>query len=107
MSLVLITILIFLALSVGAIYNRLVRLKNQADESWSGIDVQLKRRYDLIPKLYISPYISTLPVFKTLGRCMEYLASDLPAFSEGLVFRAAASRGFADHTIVRCRRLPP
>lgn len=34
-----------------SVYNRLVRLKNQAEEAWSGITVQLKRRYDLIPNL--------------------------------------------------------
>ncbi len=34
-----------------ATFNAFVRLRNQADESWSGIDVQLKRRYDLIPNL--------------------------------------------------------
>lgn len=33
------------------LYNRGVRLRNQVDESWSGISVQLKRRYDLIPNL--------------------------------------------------------
>ncbi|MCX7883216.1 MAG: LemA family protein [Brevinematales bacterium] len=33
------------------VYNRLVSLRNQGDEAWSGIDVQLKRRYDLIPNL--------------------------------------------------------
>lgn len=32
-------------------YNSLVRLRNQTDEAWSDIDVQLKRRYDLIPNL--------------------------------------------------------
>lgn len=32
-------------------YNGLVTLKNRADEAWSDIDVQLKRRYDLIPNL--------------------------------------------------------
>ena len=32
-------------------YNRLVRLKNLNAEGWSGIDVQLKRRFDLIPNL--------------------------------------------------------
>lgn len=32
-------------------YNGLVRLKAMLDEAWSGIDVQLKRRYDLIPNL--------------------------------------------------------
>ncbi len=32
-------------------YNSLVRLRNHCDESWSGIDTELKRRYDLIPNL--------------------------------------------------------
>lgn len=32
-------------------YNRFVRLNGNADEAWSDIDVQLKRRYDLIPNL--------------------------------------------------------
>lgn len=35
---------------IGA-YNGLVSLKNRTDEAWSDIDVQLKRRYDLIPNL--------------------------------------------------------
>ncbi len=32
-------------------YNGLIQLKNRTDEAWSDIDVQLKRRYDLIPNL--------------------------------------------------------
>jgi LemA protein len=32
-------------------YNRLVRLRNKVNEAWSGIDVQLERRHDLIPNL--------------------------------------------------------
>ena len=40
-------ILIFL---IG-VYNGLIRLKNRTQEAWSDIDVQLKRRYDLIPNL--------------------------------------------------------
>ncbi len=32
-------------------YNSLITLRNRTDESWSDIDVQLKRRYDLIPNL--------------------------------------------------------
>jgi LemA protein len=43
-----------LVLIVGwalAAYNRLVRQRNQVDASWAQIDVQLKRRYDLIPNL--------------------------------------------------------
>lgn len=34
-----------------AVFNKLVGLKNRSDEAWSDIDVQLKRRYDLIPNL--------------------------------------------------------
>jgi LemA protein len=34
-----------------AVYNKLIRLRNMKDEGWSGIDVQLKRRSDLIPNL--------------------------------------------------------
>ena len=34
-----------------AIYNKLIKLRNMKDEGWSGIDVQLKRRSNLIPNL--------------------------------------------------------
>jgi len=44
----LVVILIF---AVVGIYNRLVTLRNRVDNAWSQIDVQLKRRYDLIPNL--------------------------------------------------------
>lgn len=40
-----------IVIAIIAIYNSLVTLKNRADEAWSDIDVQLKRRYDLIPNL--------------------------------------------------------
>ncbi|MEK9151731.1 MAG: LemA family protein [Patescibacteria group bacterium] len=38
-------------LYIVAIFNGLVRLRNRVSEAWSDIDVQLKRRYDLIPNL--------------------------------------------------------
>lgn len=41
-------ILVFYAIGI---YNRLVKGKNLVAEGWSGIDVQLKKRYDLIPNL--------------------------------------------------------
>lgn len=44
-------ILAIIAVLVVALYNGLIRLKNKAEESWSNIDTQLKRRYDLIPNL--------------------------------------------------------
>jgi LemA protein len=36
---------------IGRVYNKLVRLRNRADSLWADIDVQLKRRHDLIPNL--------------------------------------------------------
>ena len=42
---------VVLALAVIAIYNRLVRLRNRVSNAWSQVDVQLRRRYDLIPNL--------------------------------------------------------
>ena len=44
-------VLAAIAVATGLIYNRLVRLKNQGESAWADIDVQLKRRYDLIPNL--------------------------------------------------------
>jgi len=43
--------LVLLVLFVIGMYNALVRLRNQVDNAWSQIDVQLKRRHDLIPNL--------------------------------------------------------
>lgn len=43
-------IIIFIAVWIS-LYNKLLRLKNMVEEAWSTIDVQLKKRYDLIPNL--------------------------------------------------------
>ena len=44
--------LVVLVLLYGVVtYNRLVRLRVRAENAWSQIDVQLRRRYDLIPNL--------------------------------------------------------
>ncbi len=49
----LIIILLVLAVAIATVvlYNRLVRDRNRVDAGWSDIDVQLQRRYDLIPQL--------------------------------------------------------
>lgn len=46
-----IIVVIVVALTFITVYNSLVRLRNQVKNAWSQIDVQLKRRYDLIPNL--------------------------------------------------------
>ncbi|MFX4263268.1 LemA family protein [Pelotomaculum propionicicum] len=43
-----VVVLIFVLI---AIYNKLIRLRNTVKSSWSDIDVQLKKRYDLVPNL--------------------------------------------------------
>jgi LemA protein len=48
---ILLGIIVVLILWAVAVYNGLIRLKNRVDEAWSDIDVQTKRRYDLIPNL--------------------------------------------------------
>lgn len=48
---VLIGIIVLLVLWFMLTYNGLIRLKNQVKNAWSQIDVQLKRRHDLIPNL--------------------------------------------------------
>jgi len=44
-------IIVLLALILVFAYNGMVKARNKVDESWSGIDVPLKRRHDLIPNL--------------------------------------------------------
>ncbi len=44
-------ILLVLGLIIAGMYNSLVQLRVRADSAWSDIDVQLKRRHDLIPNL--------------------------------------------------------
>lgn len=95
-----VALIIFLSLlAVGAlsilwgvgIYNNLVRLKAMVDEAWSGIDVQLKRRYDLIPNLVavVKQYsIHEKGIFEEIARCR---AAALQA--TGVEAKAAAEQG--------------
>ncbi|MCD6390754.1 MAG: LemA family protein [Dehalococcoidia bacterium] len=48
---IIIGVVVVLAITLFILYNSLVRLRNQVKNAWAQIDVQLKRRYDLIPNL--------------------------------------------------------
>jgi len=48
---VVIAVIVLLALGLILGYNRLVRLRNRTGNAWAQVDVQLRRRYDLIPNL--------------------------------------------------------
>lgn len=49
--LIILGVVAVLIIAVIAVYNGLIRSRNRVEEAWSDIDVQLKRRYDLIPNL--------------------------------------------------------
>src|SRR3972149_4142892 len=51
MTYVLLGIVVLVVLYVVYLYNNLIVLRNRIDNAWSQIDVQLRRRYDLIPNL--------------------------------------------------------
>lgn len=44
-------IIVGIVVIIAVLYNSLIRSRNRVDEAWSDIEVQLKRRYDLIPNL--------------------------------------------------------
>ena len=46
-----IALAVVIGLLLVTLYNRLVRLRNRTENAWSQVDVQLRRRYDLIPNL--------------------------------------------------------
>jgi LemA protein len=51
MTLVIIAIIVIIAFVAVGMYNGLIKLRNSSEQAWSDVDVQLKRRYDLIPNL--------------------------------------------------------
>lgn len=51
MEWIIIAVVVLLVVVLAAMYNGLVRDRNRVDNAWSQVDVQLKRRYDLIPNL--------------------------------------------------------
>jgi LemA protein len=44
-------VVVILALALVLLYNRLVRLRNRTENAWAQVDVQLRKRYDLVPNL--------------------------------------------------------
>lgn len=48
---IILAVIVLIILWLVLVYNGIISLKNRTEEAWSDIDVQLKRRYDLIPNL--------------------------------------------------------
>lgn len=51
MSIIILSLVILTAVYFIHIYNKLISLRNMVNEAWSGIDVQLQKRHDLIPNI--------------------------------------------------------
>jgi LemA protein len=49
--LIIVAVVVILLLILVGMFNRLVRLRNRAENAWAQVDVQLRKRYDLIPNL--------------------------------------------------------
>lgn len=86
---IILAVAVVIVLAIIAMYNGLIRLKNRVAEAWSDIDVQLKRRYDLIPNLietvkgYASHEKETLEnVVKARSRAMGVQGNDSKAKAE-------------------------
>jgi LemA protein len=73
-----------------ATYNRLVRQRNQVDASWAQIDVQLKRRYDLIPNLVETVKGYAAHERGTLDAVVQARNSAVAAAGQGAATRAEA-----------------
>lgn len=76
--------IVFLFALVMINYNLLVRARNMVSEAWSGIDVQLKRRHDLIPNLIesVNAYSShERDLFENIAetRSKSMTTDDIPA----------------------------
>ena len=86
----LIVILILVAI---VIYNGLIRLRNQVKNAWSQIDVQLKRRHDLIPNLVetVKGYMSFEK--DTLERVIQARSAAVGAVGKGPAAQAVAESG--------------
>jgi LemA protein len=82
---------IVLASALGTVvwlYNRLVWLRNLVDESWSSIDVHLKRRHDLIPNLVEAVKGYARHEQTTLEKVVQYRSTAVA--SKGIAERAEA-----------------
>lgn len=76
-------IIVLLALIIIGLYNSLIRLKNRVDEAWADIDVQLKRRHDLIPNLVETVKGYAAHEKETLDRVIQARNAAMQAQSSG------------------------
>jgi len=91
---VFLALIVLLLVWLISIYNGLVRLRNLVGEGWSGIDVQLKRRTDLIPNL-----VET--VKKYMGHEREVLSKVTELRAQSLGVREVSEKGRLEGALSR------
>jgi LemA protein len=93
---VIIVILVVLAIVFATIYNGLVGRRNRVDNAWSQIDVQLKRRHDLIPNLVeaVKDYMSYEQ--ETITNVTKARTAAMDAGSQGPQAQAQAENVLTD-----------
>lgn len=89
---ILIAVVVIIIFWLIGVFNALVRLKNQVQEAWSDIDVQLKRRYDLIPNL-----VSTVKGYATHER--ELFEKVTEARSRAMQAQGPEEKGKAENML--------
>lgn len=87
-----VAVLVVISLFAVFAYNGLVALKNRAEEAWSDIDVQMKRRYDLIPNL-----VNTVKGYATHEQTAFEKVSDARARAMGAT--GVADKGAAENML--------
>ncbi|HJU90109.1 MAG TPA: LemA family protein [Gemmatimonadaceae bacterium] len=90
---VLLVVLAVVALWVISAYNRLIQLKNQVFNAWKQIDVQLKRRHDLIPNLVETVKGAMQFERQTLEAVIQARNQAVAASNSGSVAQTAAAEG--------------
>lgn len=96
---VVLVVIAFLILAVIVIYNSLIRLKNRVNEAWSDIDVQLKRRYNLIPNLVETVRGYAAHEKETLTKVTEARTAAMQAQSGGDAKQQAAAENVLSSTL--------
>jgi LemA protein len=89
---ILLAVVVLLGLYVVVLYNGLIRLRNRIEGAWAQIDVQLKRRYDLIPNL-----VETVKGYATHER--ETLDAVIRARNAGMGAEGVADQAKAETMI--------
>jgi len=89
---IIIAIVAVIVLWIVGIFNKLITLKNRVKEAWSDIDVQLKRRYDLIPNL-----IETVKGYASHER--EVLENVIKARNQAMSAQSVGDHGQAENML--------